>query len=706
MEQIDVSSNNIENIPDFTALQKLEVLYLSNNQLNNISNLYPLTNLKRLLLNNNNIEDISALQNLINLTTLDLSKNQISNIGPIANLTNLTDLELSDNKINDISNLKELKNLTYLTLTDNEIEDISVLSSFTNLKSVLLNSNKINDISSLEGLTKLTFLALGYNQISNIDALSNLVNIEHLSINKNNIEDISPISGLINITDLDLGNNKITNIEALSNLTNLEELDMKINQITNIEVLSNLKKLNDLKISSNNIEDISPISGLTNLEILYLSSNSKKIDLTKLSGLTNLRSLSLYSNEIVDVSPLSTLTSLTYLNLDSNHIEDISTISHLSDFSIETNTITKTSTVKEVELPPVFLQVQDPNSKIYTTEEFDLVNCTLNQTKDKVILDDGIKEATVTINGGNADETKLTINYQDETAPTLNVTYQPTTLTNGTVTATIHSDERLQELEGWTLGEDGKTLSKVYATNTEETVTVYDLSGNQSQINIVIDNIDKIGPQLEINYSTTISTNKDVIVTIKASEKIQKEEGWTLSEDEMTLTKTFTQNQEETFTVYDLAGNGREIQVKVSNIDKESPKLDISYDVTEKTNGTVTATITSNEEIQEVEGWIITSDRKSLIKDYSENAKETVTVYDLAGNSTNAEIEINNISEENDEPEQPTQNEPDNQEKDQTTAPTPIPQTGQGFIIIGLILIIVFGAIILKIKLNKLKDVK
>ena len=208
-------------------------------------------------------------------------------------------------------------------------------------------------------------------------------------------------------------------------------------------------------------------------------------------------------------------------------------------------------------------------------------------------------------------------------------------MTKETVTATITANEKIQQVEGWVLSEDETKLSKVYAKNTEETITVYDLAGNKAYANISVNNIDTTSPQVEIKYSTTKLTNQNVTVTVTADEKIKEVEGWILSNDKTTLSKDFESNQEEDITIYDLVGNDRKLTINVSNIDKTPPIAKISYSTLELTNGNVEVIITADEEIQEIDGWIMSSDRKKLVKEYEKNIeKEKVIINDLAGNST------------------------------------------------------------------------
>ena len=98
----------------------------------------------------------------------------------------------------------------------------------------------------------------------------------------------------------------------------------------------------------------------------------------------------------------------------------------------------------------------------------------------------------------------------DTTAPTLTVTYkkpdgteiQEGEFTNQDVTVTVTANESIKSINGWTLS--GKTLSKTYTENTEETITVSDSAGNTSKATIKVIQIDKSAPQI------TGVTNKGV----------------------------------------------------------------------------------------------------------------------------------------------------------------------------------------------------
>ena len=342
------------------------------------------------------IEDISGIENFKGLTDLDLCNNQISDISALSGLTNLKSLDLRNNQISNISALKGLTNLEYLYLNENQIIDISVLSDLTNLKCLDLVENQIIDISALSDLTNLTELNLIDNQISDISKLKGLTNLEYLYLNENQIRDISVLSDLTNLTDLSLSNNQISDISAIEGLIKLEFLDLDGNKINSISPISNLTNLKGLDLSNSQISDIRVLSGLTNIKNLVLSNNQIR-DIRTISGLTNLEGLYLSNNQISDISAISGLTNLTSLYLDRNQI---------------TKNILKTE--DEVELPQIFKAAKDPNSKVYTEEEYQFENCELTADKTKVKLKEKGKNASVKIIGGNASGTTLNIVAVDE----------------------------------------------------------------------------------------------------------------------------------------------------------------------------------------------------------------------------------------------------------------------------------------------------
>ena len=130
-----------------------------------------------------------------------------------------------------------------------------------------------------------------------------------------------------------------------------------------------------------------------------------------------------------------------------------------------------------------------------------------------------------------------------DTTPTVSgPKYSTTAKTNGNVTVTFSSPEKLVNPLDWNVSYTGCDLSnsyyniytkeskltKTYTKNTTETVTIKDESGKSVTKTIAINNIDKEGPNVTVStkkasgatysYNNNSWSNEDVIITVAASD--------------------------------------------------------------------------------------------------------------------------------------------------------------------------------------------
>lgn len=94
--------------------------------------------------------------------------------------------------------------------------------------------------------------------------------------------------------------------------------------------------------------------------------------------------------------------------------------------------------------------------------------------------------AETTVVSTSSPKVKLTEVIEELTAT---VSYDPTTTTAGTVTATIKTNKRVNPVDGWTLSDDRMTLTKVYSSNVSETVHLVDEDNMTKDVQIIISNI-------------------------------------------------------------------------------------------------------------------------------------------------------------------------------------------------------------------------
>lgn len=154
---------------------------------------------------------------------------------------------------------------------------------------------------------------------------------------------------------------------------------------------------------------------------------------------------------------------------------------------------------------------------------------------------------------------------------------------------------------------------------------------------------DQTAPEIEISYSTTELTNGDVTVTVMSNEALDAgavPEGWTLSADGMTLTRTYEANAEDSITVKDLAGNEAKAAIAIANIDKK-PLILGTPEYVENKDGSVTVHVKVDNDIDQTklpEGWTYADG--NVTKTFEKSAEETLTLYDEAGNISSVTVKV------------------------------------------------------------------
>ena len=134
-------------------------------------------------------------------------------------------------------------------------------------------------------------------------------------------------------------------------------------------------------------------------------------------------------------------------------------------------------------------------------------------------LGDGKYTVEVTDKGGNTKAVEATI---DHTKPgKVSTSYSPKEeITEGPVTVTIRVNEQILPIEGWTLSEDKKAISKSFDKNINGNVVISDLAGNTDKRYYSIKNIaDKMTIEDITNASEQIIISKDKKVILNLEEK-------------------------------------------------------------------------------------------------------------------------------------------------------------------------------------------
>ncbi len=258
----------------------------------------------------------------------------------------------------------------------------------------------------------------------------------------------------------------------------------------------------------------------------------------------------------------------------------------------------------------------------------------------KPITEDG--EYTLVVTEDKTNGKSITVSFVlDKSVPTI-LGVEDKAYYNSGVVIEVGDDNLLDIL----LTKDGVEYSFVNGlTNITEDgtyqIVASDKAGNINSYTFVIDNIE---PVVEVIYTPNNEelTSENVLVTITSNEALQEVEGWVLSEDNLALTKEFSENIITTLELKDLAGNPVNVDIIVDYIDHNvsySPKLTIENLVANK----VKATITSLKQlIINDDSWIETVEDGlyKYEKIYSESVTELVSYEDLEGNTGTIEVKI------------------------------------------------------------------
>lgn len=207
LEFIDISSNDIEQIPNWIIKQPL---------------------LKYLNIGSNKITTIPDLQHLP-LEILKIHKNSISNMPKIPNTIKSLNLYLN--------NMKEIPE---------NILNLSLLEVFS------FGVTEMKQLPPLHLLTNLKWLTLTVNQIENIsEDICKLKNLEGLQLAKNKLKTLPEMIGNMNIKTLTLYSNEISKLpQSFFNLK-LNKLNLEMNQLTEEDkekIYKNFQKIDFLRI--------------------------------------------------------------------------------------------------------------------------------------------------------------------------------------------------------------------------------------------------------------------------------------------------------------------------------------------------------------------------------------------------------------------------------------------------------------------------
>ena len=245
----------------------------------------------------------------------------------------------------------------------------------------------------------------------------------------------------------------------------------------------------------------------------------------------------------------------------------------------------------------------------------------------------------------------------DKTNPTAEISYDVTELTNGNVVATL-----VNQSEDVTITNNEGSLSYLFTSNGAFTFEFVDRAGNKGSVVATVNNIDKNKPQTIVEFPEEgqFLKNTDVKVKVNSTDdrKLSKVVANLYNKDGKIAKSTFgvvdgtNAIYEYDFSnlnlldgeyyikanTYDKAGNMSNTVTRHFIVDSTNPTAEISYDVTELTNGNVVATL-----VNQSEDVTITNNEGSLSYLFTSNGAFTFEFVDRAGNKDSVVATVNNI---------------------------------------------------------------
>lgn len=237
-----------------------------------------------------------------------------------------------------------------------------------------------------------------------------------------------------------------------------------------------------------------------------------------------------------------------------------------------------------------------------------------------------------------------TITYATTTtnsANSIKVEYEYDENTNQVLAKIISNIELKDTKPTWKLSADNKTYSKVYSKNEKYNTTVIDINGNSTNLEININLVKELTIKTEYNYDKL--TGQVEVKMISNIELKNTKPTWKLSDDKLTYIKIFNENTVYQTNVEDKYGNIKSVTIRIDQIGKEKPQIQVSSKYDAKTNQ-VECKIISDVPLKDTKPtWNLSDDKLVYTKNFIDNIDYYTSVEDVYGNVVNVNIKITKI---------------------------------------------------------------
>lgn len=254
-------------------------------------------------------------------------------------------------------------------------------------------------------------------------------------------------------------------------------------------------------------------------------------------------------------------------------------------------------TKKEVVIPTAEVEYSTTNK----TNQ-DVVATLVNPSTEITVLNNnGNKSYTFTENGsftfefedkeGNKGSVNATVDWICKTLPEPILEYDIPTPTNQDVTVTVKFKVNGEFNDDVTILNNDGNNTHTFTENGDFTFNFRGPYGNEGSVTANVDWICKTLPEAIFEYDVIETTNSPVTVTVRFKVNGEFNDNVIILNNNGSNTHTFTENGEFTFNFRGPYGNEGVATARVNWIDKTIPTATVKYDITEKTNRNVVATL-------------------------------------------------------------------------------------------------------------------
>lgn len=236
---------------------------------------------------------------------------------------------------------------------------------------------------------------------------------------------------------------------------------------------------------------------------------------------------------------------------------------------------------------------------------------------------------------------KTYANTIENTEESISVEYEYDEKTNQVIARIISSIELKDTKPTWNLSDDKKIYTKIYNKNETYNTEVIDINGNRTILEININLIKELEVEIQYNYNKIIG---QVVAKITSNIELKDTKPtWNLSDDKYTYTKVFTGNTVYQTNVEDKYGNIKTVTIKIDQIGKEKPQLQVIDDY-DSTKNQVVCKIISDVPLKNTKPtWQLSENKLEYLKVFEENMDYYTAVEDVYGNRVNVHIKITKI---------------------------------------------------------------